>query len=446
MKVKVQTMSNKNEPGYRRYICKTCDFIFSEELGDPAGGVAPGTHFDDIPDDWVCSLCGDTKDAFILLENSSASNKKLTVTNTDHIIIIGSGYAAWKFVETFRKHSLEAITVITQSNGDYYSRPKISKEIGEQSSNVIINHADKQSIDHNVTLVNNCEAIGIDRNRKNLITDQGIFKYSTLVIASGSSTHHNFNKNLSNLYTIDQLEDYTNFKENLKKSDHIAIIGAGLVGCEVADNLSKNNYNVTIINKHQELIHNLIPPPIAKRLAESFLSSNIKIKNCSEVSTIENTKNNITCNFSDGSFESYDKVVLCIGITSNIDFSKRAGIDTGKHGLIVDEFMRTNDRNIFSLGDCIEINGQTSRFLSSIAKQADVIANEILHNNQEKAYKKNTNTIKIKTSHFPITVHQYTTEKTFDSWKILKSDHSGIKLEIFNNNHVIGIIEGGTII
>ena len=436
-------MPNKNKPGYRQYICQTCDFVYFEEFGDPAGGIAPGTYFENIPDDWVCSLCGDKKEAFVLLEDSSPLNKKMTNTNSDQIIIIGSGYAGWKLVETLRKHSLEAITMITKSNGDYYSRPKISKEIGEKSSNLIIKHADILATEHNVTLVNNCEAIGIDRNRKHLITDKGIFKYSTLIIASGSKTNHNFDKKISNLYTIDQIEDYTIFKENVKENDRIAVVGAGLIGCEVADNLSKNNYNVTIINKHQELICNLIPPPVSKKLSESFISANIKIKNLSEVISIKNTENLISCSFSDKSVESYEKVVLCIGIKSNIDFPKRAGIDTGKHGLIVDEFMRTNDKNIFSLGDCVEVNGLTSRFLSSIVEQADVIANEIVYNNQAKTYKKNTNTIKIKTSYFPITIHQYSTEKKFDSWKTLKSDHSSIKSEILSNKNVIGIIEAG---
>lgn len=40
-----------------KYICTVCDFIYDPEIGDPEGGIEPGTQFEDIPDDWVCALC-----------------------------------------------------------------------------------------------------------------------------------------------------------------------------------------------------------------------------------------------------------------------------------------------------------------------------------------------------------------------------------------------------
>lgn len=47
-----------------KYICVVCDYIYDPELGDPDGGLAPGTKFEDIPDDWVCPLCGVGKGDF----------------------------------------------------------------------------------------------------------------------------------------------------------------------------------------------------------------------------------------------------------------------------------------------------------------------------------------------------------------------------------------------
>jgi rubredoxin len=47
-----------------RYICLACDYIYDPEIGDPEGGVAPGTPFEDIPDDWDCPHCGVSKDEF----------------------------------------------------------------------------------------------------------------------------------------------------------------------------------------------------------------------------------------------------------------------------------------------------------------------------------------------------------------------------------------------
>lgn len=46
-----------------KYEC-VCGYVYDPEIGDPDGGIAPGTAFEDIPDDWVCPVCGMGKDAF----------------------------------------------------------------------------------------------------------------------------------------------------------------------------------------------------------------------------------------------------------------------------------------------------------------------------------------------------------------------------------------------
>ncbi|HOA13312.1 MAG TPA: rubredoxin [Myxococcota bacterium] len=47
-----------------KYICTVCNWIYDPAIGDPDGGVAPGTKFEDIPDDWTCPECGVTKEDF----------------------------------------------------------------------------------------------------------------------------------------------------------------------------------------------------------------------------------------------------------------------------------------------------------------------------------------------------------------------------------------------
>lgn len=52
----------------RRYQCRYCSHIYDERLGDPDSGIAPGTRFEDIPDDWMCPECGAAKDDYDLIE------------------------------------------------------------------------------------------------------------------------------------------------------------------------------------------------------------------------------------------------------------------------------------------------------------------------------------------------------------------------------------------
>jgi rubredoxin len=50
-----------------KYKCSICGYIYNPEKGDPASGVLPGTRFEDIPDTWVCSVCGAKKSDFVLI-------------------------------------------------------------------------------------------------------------------------------------------------------------------------------------------------------------------------------------------------------------------------------------------------------------------------------------------------------------------------------------------
>lgn len=52
----------------KKYYCVVCQWVYDSAVGDPDGGIEPGTAFEDIPDDWVCPLCGVGKDQFELVE------------------------------------------------------------------------------------------------------------------------------------------------------------------------------------------------------------------------------------------------------------------------------------------------------------------------------------------------------------------------------------------
>ena len=51
-----------------RYQCQACPYIYDPAIGDPTQGIAPGTSFDDLPDDWICPECGVSKELFDKIE------------------------------------------------------------------------------------------------------------------------------------------------------------------------------------------------------------------------------------------------------------------------------------------------------------------------------------------------------------------------------------------
>ena len=55
----------KEEISMKKYVCEVCGYVYDPAVGDPDNGVAPGTAFEDLPDDWVCPLCSVGKDQFV---------------------------------------------------------------------------------------------------------------------------------------------------------------------------------------------------------------------------------------------------------------------------------------------------------------------------------------------------------------------------------------------
>ena len=61
-------IKRRKENIMKKYVCDVCGWVYDPKVGDPEGGIAPGTAFEDIPEDWVCPLCGVGKDDFSLVE------------------------------------------------------------------------------------------------------------------------------------------------------------------------------------------------------------------------------------------------------------------------------------------------------------------------------------------------------------------------------------------
>lgn len=61
----IETTTNQKNKTMKKYRCEVCDYIYDPAKGDPDGGIAPGTAFEDFPDDWVCPVCGVGKEDFV---------------------------------------------------------------------------------------------------------------------------------------------------------------------------------------------------------------------------------------------------------------------------------------------------------------------------------------------------------------------------------------------
>ena len=87
------------DQAWKQFICRACGLIYDEQLGDPDSGIAPGTRFAEIPDDWVCPLCGVEKADFEPYEVVSvaqvSSSAPLKLARGVGVVIGGAGHAGW---------------------------------------------------------------------------------------------------------------------------------------------------------------------------------------------------------------------------------------------------------------------------------------------------------------------------------------------------------------
>ena len=59
-----QIKKQKGEEKMTKYVCRVCGYVYDPSKGDPDSGIKPGTKFEDLPDDWICPVCGAPKDQF----------------------------------------------------------------------------------------------------------------------------------------------------------------------------------------------------------------------------------------------------------------------------------------------------------------------------------------------------------------------------------------------
>src|SRR3954462_3530251 len=115
-----------------KWECIICGWVYDEAKGDPDNGVAAGTLWDDVPEDWLCPDCGVGKEDFQLIEEAPAPaaphhEAVQTEENKAPVIVIGTGMAGYYFADEFRKHDKDTpLIMISSDDGRSYSKPMLS--------------------------------------------------------------------------------------------------------------------------------------------------------------------------------------------------------------------------------------------------------------------------------------------------------------------------------
>ncbi len=368
------------------YICRACGLIYDEGKGDADSGLAAGTRFEDIPDAWVCPLCGVTKADFepYVLEAPTRRTAKaapassISARHDAGTVIVGAGRAGWQMAEALRARDAHMpITIVTSCSGDVYDKPmlsvamsrgitpdKLPRETGAAAASRL-----------NVRLLANTQAVHITPASRQLRTTRGALRYRHLVLSHGAAPRLPPQFPAALCWRINHLQAYAKFCSALGSTpQRIAIVGAGLIGCELANDLALAGHQVSLLDIADRPLAAGLSPLQSKELLDAWAKLPISFMASTQVSEVRQAGAAKEIHTQCGQVVTADHIVIAAGLQTPGRLAIAAGL-VWNNGIAVDaETLATSNSHIHALGDCIAIDGQVSRYIEPIGRQARTLA------------------------------------------------------------------------
>jgi nitrite reductase (NADH) large subunit len=304
---------------------------------------------------------------------------------TEKLIIIGNGMAPGRMLE----HLLEqapgryTVTIFNAEPRVNYDRIMLSPVLsGEKAYEEIIIHGDGWYIANGITLYKGHKIIAIDRAAKTVTSDHGVTElYDKLVIATGSVPFiipvpgHD----LPGVLTYRDLDDVHAMMLAAQSRAKAVVIGGGLLGLEAAAGLNSQGMDVTVLHVMPTLMERQLDPAAGYLLQRAVEQRGIKVITKANTKAITGKGKVEQVELADGTIIPATLVVMAVGIRPNAALAREAGIAVNR-GILVDAGMRSNDPDIYALGECAEVNGQVYGLVAPLYEMARVAASQLAGN------------------------------------------------------------------
>ena len=405
---------------YRQFICHACGWIYDEAEGDADSGLAPGTRFEDIPEDWACPLCGVTKADFSPYEapslealraraESAAGQGVASGRGTPGVLIVGAGRAGWQMAEALRALDAQLpITLVSACAGDVYDKPLLSVAMarGLPAEALVKERGADAARRLGVRLLADTHAIHINRAQRQLRTTRGTLRYGELILAHGAQAALPAGLPAALCWRINHLGAYQKLRAALGDAPKdVLIIGAGLIGSELANDLALGGHRITLLDVQAAPLARWPEEQAGGPLLAAWQGLPIRFLGCATVNAVvRDAQGRYRVDTACGQQIEADQVIVCSGLQTPPRLARSAGL-AWQGGIAVDAAtLRTSDPHIHALGDCISVNGQVSRFIEPIARQARTIAAAIA-GGEAVHYEHRAAPVRVKTSSQPLTLH-----------------------------------------
>ena len=361
--------------------------------------------------------------------------------NMTELVIIGTGLAGYTLAREFRRRDQQtSLLLITSDDGSYYSKPVLSNALskGKLPDELILASAEKMAEDLNAEIWTHCQVTTISADAKLLQTTRGEVSYERLVLANGANTISAPIQGTARgqVLSVNDLEGYRQFRNKVNTGSRIVIIGAGMIGCEFANDLSNIQASISMVDMAVRPLGHLLPAQVADKLQEKLTTFNVAWYLGNSVTDVDFCDSSLLVTLKDGTEIMADTVLSAIGLRPNLKLAITAELDVDR-GIKVDRYLRTSDKNIFALGDCVQIEDLTLPFVMPLMTSARALAASLA--GDDTAVKYPAMPVALKTPCYP-TVVCPVPRPTDGLWEIEDTEGGMRALFKDNNQNIMGFV------
>lgn len=301
------------------------------------------------------------------------------------IVIIGSGMAGYTAAREFRKLNPEhELVMICADDAVNYAKPTLSNALAGKKApeQIALGDASKMSDQLKMRIEAQTWVKEIQAEQHQLLLEkdgqQSTQPYSKLVLAVGANPVRLAiaGDGSDDIHVVNNLDHYKAFRKNLAQHQdkRVVILGAGLIGCEFANDLQNTEHQVTVIDLAPQPLGRLIPDYVAASFQEKLEAIGIHFvlgTTVEKVNKVENGDYQVT--LANGQSVVADVVLSAIGLQPNLELAKAADIHCSR-GILTNGHLETNQADIYAVGDCAEVNGLLLPYVMPIMQQARALA------------------------------------------------------------------------
>ncbi|WP_192552594.1 NAD(P)/FAD-dependent oxidoreductase [Pseudomonas sp. IzPS59] len=300
------------------------------------------------------------------------------------VVIVGTGLAGYNLAREFRKLDGETpLLLITADDGRSYSKPMLSTGFGKNKDADGLSMAEPGAMAEQLKaeIRTHTRISGIDPGHKRLWIGEEAVSYRDLILAWGAETVRVPIEGDGGdlVFPINDLEDYARFRAAAAGKRRVLLLGAGLIGCEFANDLILGGYEVQLVAPCEQVMPTLLHPAAAAAVQAGLESLGARFHLGPVLTRLQKVADGLEAHLSDGQVVPCDVVVSAIGLRPRIDLAAAAGIQTNR-GVVVDRHLQTSHANIYALGDCAEVDGLNLLYVMPLMSCARALAQTLAGN------------------------------------------------------------------